>query len=393
MLRLRGIRPTVVLLGFASLLNDTASEIIYPLLPVYLSATLGVGPLAIGMIEAVADGLASILKYISGSWSDRVPRRKPFVTAGYALAVAARLMIAYAGSWGQVLTARLVDRTGKGIRSAPRDAMIGDVTPPELRGRAFGFHRAMDHAGAIVGPLAGALMVGVLMLPLRTVFLVAVIPGLLGVLLLALFLREEPKTPSTREAPREVSLPRASGAPLRAIGVFALANSSDAFLLLHAHLLGVETFWLPLLWAAHHVVKSLLSTAGGALSDRVDRRRVLAAGWGLYSLVYYAFPLAESVTGFAIMFLVYALPFALIEGTERAWLADFVPQEVRGKAFGAFHLVQGAGTLVGSLVFGLYYQHVSTMGAFHLAGGIAAVAVLLVLLVEPPSATSTSHSQ
>jgi MFS family permease len=390
--KLAGIRPAVVLLGFASLLNDAASEIIYPLLPVFLSTQLGAGPFAIGLIEAVADGLASVLKWLSGIWSDRVARRKPFVVTGYAVAVGARLGIALASSWIQVFASRLLDRTGKGVRSAPRDAMIGDVTPAEHRGRAFGFHRAMDHAGAVVGPLIGALLVGVFLLPLRTVFLIAVVPGLIGVCLLLLLLRDPPRKVANPLAPGRSALPRSCRAPIRAIAVFCLANSSDAFLLLHAHLVGIETFWLPILWSAHHLVKSALSTLGGSMSDRLDRRVLLSAGWGLYGLIYYIFPFVDSVRGFSIMFVLYALPFAITEGAERAWIADHVPLDLRGRAFGVFHLVQGLGVLAGSLVFGLYYEHVSRLGAFHLAGGIAIVAAFMALLV-PPQTDPASASQ
>ncbi len=199
---MKRLKPQVILLGFVSLLNDSASEMIYPLLPVFLTATLGATPMVIGLIEGAADGLASILKYFAGSWSDRMSRRKPLVVWGYSLAAASRALIAAATMWPIVLTARLIDRTGKGIRSAPRDAMISDVTAPENRGRAYGFHRAMDHTGAIIGPLLAMLAMSVMGLSLRTTIYLAVIPGALGVLLLVFVLRE----PASRVV-------RASGAP------------------------------------------------------------------------------------------------------------------------------------------------------------------------------------
>ncbi|HJQ40932.1 MAG TPA: MFS transporter, partial [Thermoanaerobaculia bacterium] len=278
---MKRLKPQVILLGFVSLLNDSASEMIYPLLPVFLTATLGASPAVIGLIEGAADGLASILKYFAGSWSDRMPRRKPLVVSGYALAAASRALIAAATMWPMVLTARLIDRTGKGIRSAPRDAMISDVTAPESRGRAYGFHRAMDHTGAIIGPLLAMLAMSVFGLSLRTTIYLAVIPGALGVALLIFVLREPPMV--ERKAPRE-KVPLAAGfnKAIVAIALFSLANSSDAFLLLQAHAAGVTTQLLPLLWAAHHVIKSLFSTAAGGLSDRVDRRWLLVAGWTSY---------------------------------------------------------------------------------------------------------------
>src|SRR5436309_12366114 len=187
------LKPQVRLLAFASLLNDSASEMIYPLLPVFLTSVLGATPVTIGVIEGAADGLASILKYFAGSMSDKLPRRKPLVVIGYGLAAASRALIAVAGRWPAVLTARLIDRTGKGIRSAPRDAIIADVTPVEQRGRAFGFQRALDHTGAIAGPLMALALLEGAHVAMRTLFMIAVVPGAIGVVLLLAFLREEPK--------------------------------------------------------------------------------------------------------------------------------------------------------------------------------------------------------
>src|SRR3954452_2731686 len=189
------LKPQVRLLAFASLLNDSASEMIYPLLPVFLTSVLGATPVTIGVIEGAADGLASILKLVAGSISDRLQQRKPLVVAGYALAAASRALIAVAGRWPAVLTARLIDRTGKGIRSAPRDAIIADVTPASERGHAFGFQRALDHTGAVAGPLLALLLLNVIHVPMRTLFMIAVIPGAVAVVMLFLFLREEPHAP------------------------------------------------------------------------------------------------------------------------------------------------------------------------------------------------------
>ena len=381
--RRRRIPPQVVLLGLAALLNDVSSDIIYPLLPIFLSAQLGATPFVVGMIEGLADALASILKLGAGWWSDRTPRRKPFIVAGYAIAALSRLMLANAVRWPVVLGARLLDRTGKGIRSAPRDALIAEVTPPEHRGRAFGLHRAMDHLGALIGPLIAALLVGTFALPLRTIFLIAVIPGLIGVAVIATALREPAKE---RESVGHVRgpgrLPRELRSTLVAIAIFSLANSSDVFLILQAHAAGIELAMIPLLWAAHHAVKSALTTAGGALSDRSRRNRVLAAGWALYGVIYFVFPLANSVTWFAVLFIAYALPFTLTEGTERAWIADHLSPELKGRAFGAYYLIQGTCTLAGTAAFGLWYEHVSRMGAFHLAGGIAIVAAVFAFFTE-----------
>src|SRR3954454_25065846 len=313
------LRPQVILLGLVSLLNDSASEMIFPILPVFLTVTLGATPFDVGMIEGLADAIASVLKYFAGTWSDRLTRRRPLIGSGYALAAGSRALIAAATAWPMVLAARLIDRTGKGIRSAPRDALISDVTPVEQRGKAYGFHRALDHTGAIVGPLMAMLFLQGFHLQMRTVFYIAVIPGFIAVLLLVTVLKEEPRAPratsTTLTAP--IPPPRRFWAALGAIALFSLANSSDAFLLLQANAGGVTTAMLPLLWAAHHVIKALFSTRAGSLSDRMDRRTLLVIGWLSYAAIYFAFPIAHSMASFFVLFILYAIPFTLTEGAER----------------------------------------------------------------------------
>ncbi len=393
----RKLQPQVILLGFVSLLNDSASEMIYPLLPVFITTTLGATPVIVGFIEGAADALASILKYFAGTWSDRVKHRKPLIAAGYALAAASRALIGAAWSWLAVLTARLIDRSGKGIRSAPRDAMISDVTAPEQRGRAYGFHRAMDHTGAVVGPLLATLLISGLGVSLRHMFYIAVIPGAIAVVLILVALREPERGMEHRLQP--VGNPAGAGAPLprnfwhvmAAIALFSLANSSDAFLLLQAHSAGVSTAMLPLLWSAHHVVKSLLSTHAGALSDRIQRRYLMAMGWLLYALTYFFFPAARSVPSFFALFVFYAFPFVLSEGAERALIADLVPADARGKGFGIFYLVSGLGVLAGSVIFGELYQRYSHQAAFAAGAGLAVVAaIVLITLPRRVPAESTA---
>ena len=375
------LKPQVKLLGLVSLLNDSASEMIYPLLPVFLTAVLGASAVDIGLIEGAADGLASILKYYAGAWSDRLPKRKPLIVSGYTLAALSRALIATATVWPLVLVARLVDRTGKGIRSAPRDAMIADVTPIEQRGRAFGFHRALDHTGAVIGPLLALLFLDVAHLPLRTVFYIAVIPGLIGAGVLLLMLREEPRAARPAGATQsDAKLPATFWTALLAIALFSLANSSDAFLLLQAHAAGVTTGLLPLLWAAHHVIKSLFSTRAGALSDRIDRRWLLISGWLSYAVIYFIFPSAHSLQFFVVLLVLYAIPFTLSEGAERAWVAGFIPSESRGKAFGFYYLANGLCVLAGTILFGALYQHVSVRAAFYTGAVLAVVAGATVLI-------------
>ena len=385
-----GSRPLprpVIILGLVSLLNDAASEMIYPLLPVFLSATLGATPVIIGIIEGAADAISSFLRYLAGWWSDRTQRRKPLVVAGYTLATASRALIGAAGTWTVVLTARLLDRTGKGLRSAPRDALISDVVRPADRGRAFGFHRALDHAGAVLGPILALALLHAAGLSMRQIFFLAVIPGAIGVVLLAAAVQEtfgappsSPAPPEGTAAPAHASL----GSPFRramiAIALFAVANSSDVFLLLQAHAAGVPAGLLPLLWAAHHVVKALFSTAAGELSDRVGRRHLLIGGWLSYAVIYAVFPAVTTLPAFVLLFVAYAVPFTLTEGAERALIADLVPLASRGRGFGVYYLVNGVGVLAGSLLFGLLYQNVSPGAAFFTGAGLAVAAAAALAL-------------
>ena len=307
------------------------------------------------------------------------------IATGYGLAAGSRALIAAATSWVTVLSARLIDRSGKGIRSAPRDAMISDVTPPDQRGRAFGFHRAMDHTGAIVGPLLTVLLMQGMHFEMRHVFYFSVIPGFIAVLLIIFFLKEH------RVAPTEPGLPPGPGAGpatlptnfwrvIAAIALFSLANSSDAFLLLQANKAGVAAAMLPLLRAAHHVVKSLFSTHVGALSDRSRRVNFLALGWTLYAVTYFLFPAATTLPMFFALFVFYAVPFTLVEGAERALIADSVPAEARGRGFGIFYLVSGLGVLAGSTIFGFLYQTVSPSAAFTTGAGLALGAAVMILV-------------
>src|ERR1044071_7428755 len=317
---------------------------------------------------------------VAGSVSDRMPRRKPLIVVGYFLSALSRGWIAVSSRWPSVLAARLLDRTGKGIRSAPRDAMIADVTPEESRGKAFGFHRALDHTGAVVGPLLALLFLDGLKLQLRTIFLIAVIPGAIAVVLLLVFLREE-----RRESRREAAAP-AGGTPalrfwiaLAAISLFSLANSSDVYLILQAHAAGVSTALLPALWGAHHVIKALFSTSAGSRSDTAGRRKLLVAGWLAYAVIYFIFPFAHNTAFFFALFVAYAVPFTLSEGAERAWISDLVPAEIRGKRFGIYCLASGPFALAGAALFGERYEHVSPRACFHTGAALAFASAVAVI--------------
>lgn len=376
------MQPRVVLLSLAAFLNDISSEMIYPLLPVFLITYVGATPMIVGAIEGASEALAALLKLVAGAWSDRAGRRKPFVVGGYALAAASRILIAGAMHWPMVLAARLIDRTGKGIRSAPRDAMITETVEPEHRGQAFGFLRGFDHAGAVIGPLVAFGILALGTVSIRSLFTLAILPAGIGLILILLFLRETPKerTVSIAETERiRAPLPVRFRKAMTGIGLFSLSNSSDVFLLLQANHAGVPASRLPLLWSAHHVVRALFSRRAGAFSDRMDRRYMLAAGWLSYAVIYLVFPFARSTVTFAGLFVLYAIPFTLTEGAERAWVASFVEKSMSGRAFGAYYLVVGLCTLGGTLLFGWLYERFAPITAFHVGAGLAIMAALVVL--------------
>jgi len=380
----------VLVLAAVSFLTDASSEIIYPLLPIFLTTVLGAGASAVGAIEGAAETTSALLKLASGWWSDRARRRKPLVVAGYSLASIVRPLIAVAQSAGQVLAIRLTDRVGKGIRGSPRDALIAESVDPSIRGRAFGFHRAADHAGAVVGPLIAFALLRWQHLPLRTVFLVAALPGLLSVLVLVFGVRETPDESRVRGTSKATG-PSFGGPPLGrpfwtflgSVLLFTLGNSTDAFLILRANQLGVSVALVPILWAALHVVKSAASVPGGALSDRFGRKPLILAGWAIYAGVYVAFGRATETWHAWALFLVYGLFFGLTEGTQSALVADLVGRDRRGTAFGWYYLAIGIGALPASLLFGVVWDRVGPTTAFDVGAGLAFAAALVLLVVRP----------
>jgi MFS family permease len=363
---------------------------IYPLLPIYLTRVLGVGAVSLGIIEGIAEGINSLLKVVSGWWSDRRGRRRPLVIAGYGLSGAARPLIAAAGSWVHVLIIRALDRTGKGIRGAPRDALLAQFADASSRGRIFGFHRAMDHTGAIIGPVVATVFLYFLPGEYRLLFALTAIPGAIAVAMLFLVREPDIVAPPAEPAQRlkagqavtlkPTDLPKRLWAILGVILVFSLGNSADAFLLLRlTDALGAATY-VPLLWGALHVVKASLSTWGGGLSDRIGRKRVIVIGWAVYALVYLGFSMANSAPAFIAWFLLYGIYFALAEGAEKALVADLTPPGKQGTAFGYYNAALGLGTLAASVVFGFVYERFSPSAAFTMGAVLAAVAAVLLMI-------------
>ncbi len=380
-----GLGRNVIALGAVSFLTDVSSEMIYPLLPVFLTAVLGADAAFVGAIEGAAETTAALLKLASGWWSDRVRRRKPLVVVGYAIASVARPLVAIAQSATQVLAIRVSDRVGKGIRNAPRDALIAESVDPSIRGRAFGFHRAMDNAGGVLGPLIAFAVLTWHVAALRTVFWLSAIPALLSVAVLVVFVRDVPRAVAPA-ASKGLDLAHPLGGRfwpvLGVIFLFTLGNSTDAFLLLRANQLGVPVALAPILWAALHVVKTASNVPGGALSDRIGRRPTLVAGWLLYALVYFGFARASHAWQAWALFGVYGLFFGLTEGSERALVADMVPPESRGTAFGWYNLAIGLGALPASLAFGFVWDRAGAPVAFLMGASLALAAAAGMTLVR-----------
>jgi len=376
----------VYVLPAVSFFTDVSSEMIYPLLPVFLTTVLGASAGFIGAIEGAAESTAALLKLVSGWWSDRTRRRKPLVVAGYTLASAMRPLVAIAQSATQVLLIRVSDRVGKGIRNSPRDALIADSVHPSVRGRAFGFRSAADNAGALLGPLIAFAILTWWHASLRTVFWLAAIPGAIAVIVAIAGIREIER--HAEPSGTHVELQRHMGgrfwAFLVVIFIFTMGNSTDAFLLLRAKELGVPVALAPILWALLNGVKSISNIPGGALSDRVGRRPTLIAGWVVYALVYFLFARASHTWHAWALFAGYGIYFGLTEGAQLALVADVVPKDRRGVAYGWYYLAIGIGSLPASILFGLLWDRFGSPVAFSVGAGLSLLAAVALLVLPGP---------
>jgi MFS family permease len=351
--------PAVVVgLGWVSLLTDAASEMLYPLLPAFLRS-LGAGAAALGVLEGVAEATAALVRWISGQASDRMRSRTPIVLLGYALAAIARPLVALSAAPWHVVALRAVDRVGKGLRAAPRDAMIASAVPAARRAEAFGFHRMMDNVGASIGPLIALALARGAGLSTRTIFGLAVVPGAIAVLVLAARVRDPRADGRSTRAPSE-----ANGAPLgaparrylAAVTLFTLGASADSFLLLRMLSQGLAEAWLPLVWLSLSAVRAVTNVPGGRFSDRIGHRRALALAWVLYAASYAAMPLAPSWGVTWAIVLVYGAHYGLAEGGARAVVAELVPEGARGRAYGALEAITGMAVLPANAIFGLLME-------------------------------------
>lgn len=390
--------------GLVSFLTDLSSEMIYPLLPVFFSGLVPPAAVAvyIGLMEGLAESTASLLKFYAGRLSDRLNRRKPLALTGYAISSVIRPFTAIAGAGWQVVAFRLFDRIGKGIRTAPRDALLSESVTTDVRGRAFSFHRLMDHAGAVTGPLVAAaflyLMLGQTVLwqhgnhaagpgemtALRWLFALAAVPGLAATIALWRLVQERPRPTGTPGVPEKTPSHEKSGLSPRffffllAVILFTLGNSSDLFLIFYAQTrFGLGLGWVISLWILLHISKIIFSLPGGWLADRVGRRTAIVVGWLIYAMVYVAMPFASLFWMVYVLLLFYGVYYGMTEGAERALVADFASVRDRGRAYGLYHGAVGFATLPASLMFGIFWAEFGPMPAFFTGAILSTTAVLL----------------
>jgi len=384
-------------MGWVSLATDSATEAIYPLLPFFLTRVLGADAVSLGIVEGAAEAANSVLKILSGWLADRSRAKRPLVLLGYSLSSAVRPLIAMTTTWTQVFTVRVLDRVGKGVRGAPRDAMLATWTTPTTRGKVYGFHRAMDHLGAVIGPAAATLFLWWYPGEYRRLFALTIVPGAIAVLLI-LFIKERDEVRLTAVAsaeavsrthtrtPTNAPLPRRFNLFMLVLALFTLGNSSDVFLLLRLTDVAGSVKFIPLMWSGLHVVKASVSVLGGDWSDRVGRRAVIAIGWLVYAAVYGGFAVSASLPVLLGWFLVYGFYFGFAEGTEKALVADLAPASRRGFAFGLYTAVQGLGALAASVLFGVIWKAFGAAAAFGMGAALALAATGLLFVVIPAAA-------
>jgi len=379
-----GISKNVFVLGLVSFFNDVASEMIYPIVPIFLTSVLGAPVAVVGLIEGIAESTASILKVVSGWLSDKFRKRKPFVIAGYSFSAISKIILSIAYSWPFVLFARFVDRFGKGARTAARDALIAESSENSARGRSFGFHRALDTLGAVVGPLIALLAINFLDSNFRLIFFLAFIPACIGVLLLILFVKEKRKeanlSPALNFSWR--NLDSSFKIFLLISFIFALGNSSDAFLILRAQNLGLSVVLVILAYVLFNFTYAIFSMPAGIISDKIGPKKVLFSGFLLFSVIYLFFGLTNVSFILWLLFPFYGIYMALTEGIGKAYISNLVPQEKAGTAFGVYQTTIGLCTFFASLIAGLLWTYIGVSAPFIFGSVMAVISALLFVILE-----------
>ncbi len=395
-------RP-VWLLGWVSLATDAAGEAIYPLLPFFLTQVLGAGAVALGIVEGAAEAANSLLKIIFGRLADRGRAKRQLVLLGYTVSSLARPLIAITTTWTQVFGVRVADRVGKGVRGAPRDAMLAAWATPATRGKVYGFHQGMDNLGAVVGPALASLFLLFHPGAYRTLFALTIIPGAIAVALIFWLPDESSPAPAgvasglgrtgndQDSGPEDAHLPRRFHGFMAVLALFMLGNSTDAFLLLRLTDAAGSPIFIPLMWAGIHVVKTTVSVVGGSWSDRIGRRTVIAIGWIVYAIVYAGFAVSSSLPALLAWFLIYGFYFGFAEGTEKALVADLAPASRRGTAFGIYNAVVGLGALTASIVFGVIWKMFGAPAAFGTGATLALAATVLLFVAVPGRSLGSDH--
>jgi MFS family permease len=377
-----GLPAVVTRLGWVSFFTDVAGDMIYPLLPAFL-VSLGAGSMALGWVEGIAEATSALVKVWAGRVSDGA-RRKPFVVVGYGIATLARPLLSLAVAPWQVVAVRTTDRIGKGLRSAPRDAIVAGAVDPARRGLAYGYHQMMDNLGAVAGPVIAFGLARALGFSPRAIFACAIVPGLVAVATV-IGIKEDPRAPAARKSPESAKVRLAS--PVKAylvvVAIFTLGASADSFLLLRMLDLGLPVAYSPLVWLTLNATKAATNMPGGHLSDRMGRRKTLALAWFVYAAAYALFPLTRSVGLTWLLIAGYGVYYGLAEGGEKAILADLAPAEQRGRAFGLLHALTGAAVLPANALFGFLYARSPTV-AFAVSAGFAFLAAVLLGSSAPP---------
>ncbi|OGR00733.1 MAG: MFS transporter [Deltaproteobacteria bacterium RIFOXYD12_FULL_50_9] len=378
--KLFGFDRNVTITGFVSFFMDVSSEMIYPLVPLFLANTLGVSKSMIGLIEGIAESTASLLKIFSGWLSDRIGNRKWLMAVGYGISTLSRPVVALASGWHHVLGSRFIDRFGKGVRTSPRDAIIAESTDNSSLGKAFGFHRAMDSMGAVVGPALAFFLLGLLANDYRKVFWLSMIPGIVAVLLIVFFITEKKKPPTARAARPKLTLAhfdwRFKFFVFIAV-LFAVGNSSDVFLILRAQQKGIEPVTIPIIYLLFNLVYSLSAVPAGMAADRFGKKRVILLGFVLFAALYYGFAVAGTTSTIWILFVGYGLFMGLTEGVQKAYLATIIPADFKATAFGVYTTAVGMAMFPASLIGGWLWDHVSPSATFYFGAITASLSAVL----------------